>query len=341
MLYGDDLESRIEALLVGPLDEASVDEWLDYNTALSKLFRRLKRDVGATNVRQSYRGTGGQKHRRQMWVRGPGASSTDLWLESGSVTFGGIVSILPSGDHVDAPKKSIEYGDMTPEQTYKAIVANLKAWHAMDKPAPAAKPTTPTKPVTAGSASVRQAANVPELKPPTSGPSKSVGKLAVGDVISLTYKQSGGSPDKTVALRVTDMDPYNGGMTYGVKNVRSKQGRGGVMHIDAKGKVEFQTTLSGRPLNVVSMSKGAAAAAKAGKDVNPDRLPLTDFAQKWLSKGRPYVIRKSGDSFSLTGPRGAVYQGIRNINSGTVRFIDKPVERIRITDRNGKVQIVA
>jgi len=91
---------------------------LEFNTKLARLLQRLKKDIGATSVKQNYRGTGSQKHRRQIWVRCVGLyrGFTDLWLNSDNLEYAGV------GDIRIAP---LPYGDLTPEEVYKTLCERL------------------------------------------------------------------------------------------------------------------------------------------------------------------------------------------------------------------------
>lgn len=101
--------------------ESIQEEEVDYNafnTKLAKLAKGLKKDVGATKIRQNYKGTGKRKHRRQLYIDFPGGKSFDLWLDSGFVRFGGVMRTnIPDLDFQD-----------TPEATYREIVRRIKAW---------------------------------------------------------------------------------------------------------------------------------------------------------------------------------------------------------------------
>lgn len=62
-----------------------------FNTALAKRLKSLKKDLGASNVRQGYKGTGSKAHRRQMWIDLPNAERPiDLWLNGAHVELGGV-----------------------------------------------------------------------------------------------------------------------------------------------------------------------------------------------------------------------------------------------------------
>lgn len=100
---------------------AEDDEDNVFNTALAKLMRGLKRDVGVKIIRQGYKGTGSQKARRQIFVRWPDSTALDIWLMKGSVQMGGIMN-------QDPPRPDKFPMEGTPEATYKKIVTVLKAW---------------------------------------------------------------------------------------------------------------------------------------------------------------------------------------------------------------------
>ena len=63
-----------------------------YNTELSKEIKKLKKMGVVESVKQGYRGTGNQKHRRQLFVRNSKTGlAADLWLEDGQVQLGGVM----------------------------------------------------------------------------------------------------------------------------------------------------------------------------------------------------------------------------------------------------------
>ena len=105
------------------LVEAEADDPIAFNTALSKLLKKLKRDVGATRVWQGYKGTGRQKHRRQIWVDIPWYDrGIDLWLDTTAVRLGGVISPFPR------PTPSVTYADRSPKQVYAEVLKLFKAW---------------------------------------------------------------------------------------------------------------------------------------------------------------------------------------------------------------------
>ena len=107
------------------LDELKAGEDINaYNTKLAKLFQRLKKDAGATSVKQNYKGTGSQKHRRQLWCRYKSGAVMDLWLDGDAVRFGGVVT--NGGGTLS--QKAVAYQDKTPEQVYAEASKVLNAW---------------------------------------------------------------------------------------------------------------------------------------------------------------------------------------------------------------------
>lgn len=98
-------------------------EPIAYNAALAKLMQKLKKDVGATAIRQGYKGGGKQSHRRQIWVSMPDHSrgGPDVWLDNGYVKIGGVIQVP-----AEVPRMR-QYGDDTPETVYGWIRDALKA----------------------------------------------------------------------------------------------------------------------------------------------------------------------------------------------------------------------
>jgi len=90
----------------------------EFNKKLAGLLKRLKRDIGATKIRQGYKGTGGRSHRRQIWIDQPDIDrGIDIWLEDSQIKLGGI---LYTG------AGQIPYGDDSPEDVYKKLVSWFK-----------------------------------------------------------------------------------------------------------------------------------------------------------------------------------------------------------------------
>lgn len=89
-----------------------------FNAALARRLQGLKKDLGATNIRMGYRGTGGRSHRRQMWVTLPHSERPiDLWLEGSHVGLGGVC--YTNYGRVDVGGRSVE-------ETYQDILEKLR-----------------------------------------------------------------------------------------------------------------------------------------------------------------------------------------------------------------------
>lgn len=64
---------------------------IEFNSALAKKLKSLKKDIGVTNMRQNYKGTGGNAHRQQIYIRFENGNSIDIFLEDDHVLLGGVV----------------------------------------------------------------------------------------------------------------------------------------------------------------------------------------------------------------------------------------------------------
>ena len=93
--------------------------WADFNTALAKLMKGLKRDVGATKIKQNGKNSAGD---RNIWVTLPNRGTVDVWVEGGQTQLWKL--LRESGSSERGPV--IPYGKKTPEQVYKEMVAGLK-----------------------------------------------------------------------------------------------------------------------------------------------------------------------------------------------------------------------
>jgi len=122
---------KLKAELADSLEEnlpevtKHADDPVAFNAAVAKLIgKNLKKDAGASAIRQNYKGTGKQAHRRQLYISIGDAASVDVWLDSGYVNIGGVIS--PPKGHES--KKMM--GDMTPEQVYQWLSGTLKKMYA-------------------------------------------------------------------------------------------------------------------------------------------------------------------------------------------------------------------
>jgi hypothetical protein len=105
-------------------------QWGEYNTKLAKLLQRLKKDAGARNISQNYKGTGSQAFRRQLWVHFASGAVIDLWLDKGYLKFGGVVMNAVPGTEGRSLPGGIKYEGKKPEQVYEEAAKHLKAWAA-------------------------------------------------------------------------------------------------------------------------------------------------------------------------------------------------------------------
>jgi hypothetical protein len=116
-----------------PSDLKYSDDQEAYSAALAKLMAKLKKDIGATAVRQNYKGTGSKKHHRQIWVSLPGhpRGGPDVWFENGFVRVGGIIAIpksIPSTRKFENDSPAVIYGWI--RDTLKATMAAETAKYA-------------------------------------------------------------------------------------------------------------------------------------------------------------------------------------------------------------------
>jgi len=108
------------------LEEMTAAEDIEaYNTQLAKLFQRLKKDVGATSIKQNYKGTGSKKFRRQLWINFKSGAVMDIWLDQRAVRFGGVV-MTGGAEWIKA--KGVSYENKTPEQIYAEAMPILRDW---------------------------------------------------------------------------------------------------------------------------------------------------------------------------------------------------------------------
>ena len=94
--------------------------YASHTKALARELKRLKKDLGASNVRQGYKGTGSKAHKRQIWIR-TSQGVIDLWLEGAVVGMGGVVgtSLPPIACTVEGVLRE-------PSAVYDDILAALK-----------------------------------------------------------------------------------------------------------------------------------------------------------------------------------------------------------------------
>jgi len=237
----DSLIERLERVIC---EGAGDDDLIAFNTALAKKLRGLKRDVGAKTFNQGYKGTGGQKHRRQIWIGWADGSVVDVWLDSGFFRFGGITSQL-AGRDVQVNPRSIVYDEKSVDAVYREVAAALKSWRkpaekAVQKPAAAA---------TASHSVAKKSSTYAEM-------ARAIPSMKVGDELEVVYRQYGGSPNKKQKLRVVEA-PYgdSGATMVSVATGRKTAlGRPGTITLDKRNKrVEINASASKPPTELVSL----------------------------------------------------------------------------------------
>jgi len=106
------------------LQEDDALDPIEFNTQLAKLMQKLKKDAGAASIKGGYKGTGGQKHRRQVWVKWADGPTIDIFLADDYVQLGGVI-----GPQIRVKKQA------TPEDTYqKVVLAGIRAWMKAGSP---------------------------------------------------------------------------------------------------------------------------------------------------------------------------------------------------------------
>lgn len=126
MLEAEETKSGESLALFQPQSAAGKydDDPDAFNAKLAKLMGRLKKEIGALNIQQNYKGTGSKKHRRQLYVRLPfhPRGGPDVWLDSGYVQIGGVIDVPKSL----GPMRK-KYENEEPEAIYAWIRDSLKA----------------------------------------------------------------------------------------------------------------------------------------------------------------------------------------------------------------------
>jgi len=111
-----EMQAKEAAESSAPAAEAEHDP-VAYNKDLAKkLGGGLKKLAGVESASQNYKGTGGQSHRRQLWVRfKDGSRPVDLWLEKDHVEIGGV---LHGGN---AHGKKVPTTGKSPDEVVRAV----------------------------------------------------------------------------------------------------------------------------------------------------------------------------------------------------------------------------
>lgn len=147
-------EGAEPAALAGPYPGSS-PATEEYTAAIAKLMQGLKKTVGASSLRQNYKGTGRESARRQIWTNFEDGSVIDIWLNHTNVEFGGVVSRRGGGEG-GGRIRAVTYNGRSPEEVFADIEAVLAGWLGLAPPKPAnrvpARLPTPTAPPAAAPA---------------------------------------------------------------------------------------------------------------------------------------------------------------------------------------------
>ncbi len=93
----------------------------EYCDTLTKLIKGLKKDLGAVNIRQGYKGTGTRSYRRQLFVTFANEVCIDLWVDDGVLGLGGVIRSGFGKIPYSGPD-----GDLTPQAVYALCVEKLR-----------------------------------------------------------------------------------------------------------------------------------------------------------------------------------------------------------------------
>lgn len=96
----------------------------EYTGQLSKAIKKYKKRLGIKSIRQNYKGTGRNKHRRQLYLRFKNGAVMDIWLESSGVTFGGVVM---RGGRGRKPS-SVPYNDRSAKEVSADVRREIHSW---------------------------------------------------------------------------------------------------------------------------------------------------------------------------------------------------------------------
>lgn len=77
--------------------DTQIDALEAFTGAISKALGQFKKDAGIKSIRQSYKGTGAQRARRQLWITFTDGRVTDLWLGADSYQIGGVLPLKLAG----------------------------------------------------------------------------------------------------------------------------------------------------------------------------------------------------------------------------------------------------
>lgn len=101
------------------MNTTTAESFESFTAALSRAIQKHKKTLGISLVRQSYKGTGSNAARRQLWIRFNNDKAIDIWLEEDHVSFCGVVC-----QHI---KQTVPYGDDDVSVIAESVAFILKA----------------------------------------------------------------------------------------------------------------------------------------------------------------------------------------------------------------------
>jgi hypothetical protein len=109
---------------------SSLEEDEVFTKDLAKAFAKKKSALGIKSIRQSYKGTGRKKAKRQLWVRFKNGAVIDIWLEPDQIKLGGVVAVLPNGQRVYPSPSKIPIRVDNVNRLADVMEKALEAWLA-------------------------------------------------------------------------------------------------------------------------------------------------------------------------------------------------------------------
>lgn len=67
------------------------EDAMAFSNALSKEIKKHKKALNIKSIKQNYKGTGKQAHRRQLWIRFNNGEVIDIFLDGPLVRIGGVL----------------------------------------------------------------------------------------------------------------------------------------------------------------------------------------------------------------------------------------------------------
>lgn len=103
-----------------PLDP--IDARAIYTADIGRELLKLRRVFNIVSIRQSYKGTGSQRARRQLWIRLGNGRAVDVWLNNNSYEIGGVLAgiggpVAYAGSPAEVSKEIAEKLQLLPPDT--------------------------------------------------------------------------------------------------------------------------------------------------------------------------------------------------------------------------------